>query len=439
VIPPQAHLFDTLWGHDRVRALFPRLLGAARLPHAILLTGPNAIGKRSLAFALAKAVLSVGRPLSGITLSAPGPAPAKRKIPDDEPGDMFGGGEAEEDLFASPDEPDLFGDPTPPPPSPPLPSRIPSPPSPPLPSLIPPRPSLIPQTSSLPFPSLIHPPYFVGYDDRVCRLVEKSYPVEWDKDMRPSNAAHMDLTIIEPAGGRRSIVVDQVRFLQDIATVPPIEGTHRVVMILGADTITQEAGNCILKLLEEPPSYLIMILVADRLSSVLPTIRSRCSVLPMGPLPREVLVDMLVEREKLDPELAKVAAALSEGRPGVALSAIQGSLLERRRQVFDARLQIDRFGTCAIAAAADRIAGGGKFDESLWLLLSFTRDRLVRACAPDHPDLLVHGDAMDLIDSVTISPALLDEEADRLVAATRLLAHPYLPNDRAALQMALWA
>jgi DNA polymerase-3 subunit delta' len=246
------------------------------------------------------------------------------------------------------------------------------------------------------------------------------------------------LTIVEPAGGRRGIVVDQIRYLQDVGMVAPVEGQFRVILIFGADSITQEAGNCMLKLLEEPPSYLVMILVADRLTRVLPTIKSRCSVVPMAPLERETLVRRLVEEEKLDRDLAKVAAALSECRPGVALSVLQTELLKRRRDVFEARLQLDRFGEVALPSAVARIGTRGGLDDALWLLLSYTRDRMVRSLAPNQPGLLVHEDVIDLLDAVNPDVVQLDEEADRLIKAFEQLSHPFIPNQRAALQTALW-
>lgn len=407
----------------------PRLLGSGRLPHAMLLTGVDAIGKRSLAFAMAKAILSAGRHIHPGEINAPAPAPAKRKMPDPGEDDLFGDMMAEE-------EPDLFGDfggeeeieeepyPPPPPEAPKAEEKKPSK----------PKPGPAPEQTFTPAPRAV----FRGFDERVCRLVEASYPLEHDKDNRPANISHFDLHIVEPIGNRRGIVVDQIRYLQDIARIAPVEGHFRVVLIFGADTITQEGGNSILKLLEEPPRFLVMILVANRLGGVLPTIRSRCTVVPMMPLPRDVLVEKLMEEENLRPELAKVAAALSEGRPGIALNAIQADLLQRRRDVFEARLQLDRFGTPALPAVAARIQAAGSLEESLWLLLSYARDRLVRAAVPDQPELLVHGDAVDLIDAVSPDSEDLDDEAARLVEAYQLLSHPFLPNQRAALQLALW-
>lgn len=426
MLPPQKHTFDTLWGNDAARSLVPRLLAAGRLPHAILLTGPDAIGKRSLAFAMAKAILSIPRS-AGAAAMAPGVltareadfAPPSPKVedtdvasPPEEGGDLFGS-DGELPFEDSSEEDDLFGSVPPPRKT----VKAEAPPAVAAPQPVAPRPSL---------------------NERVCRLVENSYPVEYNSDGIPKTAGHVDFTIIEPSGGRRGVLVDQIRHLKEATALSPMEGAYRVAIVMGADTITQEGGNSILKLLEEPPRYLVLILVANRQSRVLPTIRSRCSIVPMTPMNRSALAEKLVTVEKLDRVRAQVASALGEGRPGVAITMIESALLERRKEIFSARLQIDRVGRMATPHAAARINATGKLDESLWMMLSFARDRLVRTLVPAEQGLLIHGDALDLIDGVPASAESLDAEGDRLVRAFGLLAHPYLPQPRAALEMALW-
>ncbi len=434
MLPPQKHTFDTVWGHEAARRFVPRLLGAGRLPHAILLTGPDGIGKRSLAFAMAKAIMSAGIAARGGKVDAPGPAMAKRTITaDGDDDDLFGD---QDDLFGgATEEVDLFGDAAEEEPAVGEPESAPEAEQP-----TPTPPKSVkdsPKHSLSKAGSTIEATRFVGFDERISRLIENSYPTEYDTSGRPKNLAHADLYIIEPPGNRRSILVDQVRAFHEAASIPPVEGAFRVVLIFGADTITQEAGNSILKLLEEPPRYLVMILVANQLSRVLPTIKSRCSIVPMTPLGKSELVTKLVEEEGVGRDHAKVAAALSEGRPGVALEVLSGDLLKKRRDVFEARLQLDRFGQCALPGAASRISSSGELEDVLWLLLSFARDRLVNQTTPDHPELLVHGDVSELITTVGDS-CQLDEEAERLLDAYGMLRHPFIPNQRAVMETALW-
>lgn len=430
MLSPEKHTFESIWGHEAARRYVPRLLSVGRLPHAILLTGVDGVGKRSLAFAMAKAILSAGKPPAAQTVGLKDPMFAVRKGSGDEGeedgADLFGD---QEDLFAeaelklevgseklerteaasltdAPAEPE---------------KKSPA------------------MKSSKEKKGKVAAPRrqvharggeFRGFDERVCRLVEASYGEE--------NSGHVDLTIIEPRGRSRNILVDQIRDLQEITARPPMEGRFRVVLVFGADTITQEGGNSILKLLEEPPSYLVMILVANQLHRVIPTIRSRCSLVRLSPMAQEDLARHLVEKERMEGELARVAAALSEGRPGAALNMVNSKMLEQRRAVFQARLQMDRFGLPALANASSRLSKAGTLDDVLWLMMSFARDRMVMMTAPGKEDLLVHGDAMDLLEGGKPTLPALDAEADRLVSAYSQLRHPFIPNDRALLQLVLW-
>ncbi|MCC5876212.1 MAG: hypothetical protein JJU11_08355 [Candidatus Sumerlaeia bacterium] len=433
MLAPEKHTFDTIWGHDVARRYVPRLLSVGRLPHAILLTGPDGLGKRSLAFAMAKAILSAGKPVSSSTMSlSPSNFAVRNEGDDGDVEDLFG---AEDDLFAAADEPDLFGDALEPEPEkeqpPPPPQKADPPPvaeKPEKPAA--PKPAKGKKSPPRRKEQHTHAAEFRGFDERVCRLVEANYEDE--------TTGHVDLTIIEPRGRSRNILVDQIRSLQDITSRSPVEGRFRVVLVFGADTITQEGGNSILKLLEEPPGYLVMILVANQLHRVIPTIRSRCSLVRLSPLAQDELARHLVEKEKMEGDLARVAAALAEGRPGAALNVVKSKMLDQRRAVFQARLQMDRFGLPALANSSSRLSQAGNLEEVLWLMMSYARDRMVHQVAPGKDQLLVHGDVPDLLEAGKAGLEALDEEADRLVSAYGQLRHPFIPNDRAILQLALW-
>lgn len=441
LLPPEKHTFDSIWGHAVARRYVPRLLSVGRLPHAILLTGPDAVGKRSLAFAMAKAILSAGIPVKPVDLKAPTASFAKHapgEPPEGADDDLFSeqedlfGGDGEEDLFAgleeesAPAEQDEPAIESPPPPEP-------------APAAVETAPQAQPEKETRPRRVATEHralrAEYRGFDDRVCRLVEASYGAAQEAR---AGGGHIDLNIIEPKGRSRNILVDQIRELQEITARRPLEGDFRVVLVFGADTITQEGGNSILKLLEEPPGYLVMILVANQLHRVIPTIRSRCSIVRLSPLGREDLAQHLVEREGMEGELARVAAALAEGRPGAALALMEKKMLERRDEVFEARLQLDRFGLPAMPASAARLTRGGDLDDTLWLLLSFTRDRMVRKLAPEEEKLLIHGDVSHHLDGGRPDPYALDAEADRITEAFAQLRHPFIPNPRALLQLALW-
>src|SRR5690606_22095011 len=141
-------------------------------------------------------------------------------------------------------------------------------------------------------------------------------PVQYaDDNKTPITTGFIDLSIIEAPGNSTRITVDQTRYLQDAAGVRPVEGQYRVVLVFGADRITDSAANSVLKWLEEPPSYLHVILVSDNYFDVLETIRSRCATILCQPMEKMALTKRLIEEERVDPGQAEAAAALAEGRP----------------------------------------------------------------------------------------------------------------------------
>lgn len=93
---------------------------------------------------------------------------------------------------------------------------------------------------------------------------------------------HPDYMCIQPEGN--SIKIEQIRFLQKKIQEKPIIASKKVYIINDADTMTQEAQNCLLKTLEEPPEFATIILIGSQENLFLPTIRSRCMILKFKPI-----------------------------------------------------------------------------------------------------------------------------------------------------------
>jgi DNA polymerase III subunit delta' len=122
-------------------------------------------------------------------------------------------------------------------------------------------------------------------------------------------------------GERRTrILIEQVREeIQDVIAFKPFEGRYKVFLVSDADQMTEEAQNCLLKTLEEPPPHSLLILVASRLERFVDTVVSRCQIVRFRPLAAEAVERILVERQAVAPEAARVLARLSAGSPGRAL------------------------------------------------------------------------------------------------------------------------
>ncbi|MDP2951872.1 MAG: DNA polymerase III subunit delta', partial [Chloroflexota bacterium] len=151
---------------------------------------------------------------------------------------------------------------------------------------------------------------------------------------RIASGKHADVQVIAPLRDdqgrpKREIGIDQVRELLHSASLKPYEGRHRVFIVEGAERLTQEAANCFLKTLEEPPSQVLILLLAHREGDLLPTLLSRCQKVALQPLPMSVVEKALIEAGR-ETGQAKVLAHLSQGRIGWALSASAETMAQRQ-------------------------------------------------------------------------------------------------------------
>ncbi len=120
---------------------------------------------------------------------------------------------------------------------------------------------------------------------------------------------------------RAEIVADDVRRIGDFLHRTAAEGGWRVVILDDADLLNRHAANALLKVLEEPPPWAMLILVSSSPGRLLATIRSRCRLLRLAPLD---LPQMMVALERLLPDEdeagRRVLSELAHGAPGRAVA-----------------------------------------------------------------------------------------------------------------------
>jgi DNA polymerase-3 subunit delta' len=102
---------------------------------------------------------------------------------------------------------------------------------------------------------------------------------------------HPDFMCLELDGN--SIKIEQIRFLQKKIQEKPIISNKKVYIIDNADLMTQEAQNCLLKTLEEPPEFAIIILIGSNENSFLTTIKSRCMIFHFKPIENEKIIQYM--------------------------------------------------------------------------------------------------------------------------------------------------
>ncbi len=183
---------------------------------------------------------------------------------------------------------------------------------------------------------------------------------------------HADVQIIGLIGDENSneakiqteISIDQIRELQHSASLPPFEGNFKVLIINGAELLSNEAANSLLKTLEEPVGKIIFILLttSDRLLPT--TIVSRCQRLELIPLAAAEIETALYNRWDIELPKAKLLAGLSRGCFGWSLSAAcNDELLQQRSE------RLEQLFKVTIGDGEER------FNYALQLATQFSRNR----------------------------------------------------------------
>ena len=230
-----------------------------------------------------------------------------------------------------------------------------------------------------------------------------------------------------------------VRDLIQRLAVKPYEQGRRVVIVAEAHTMNPEAGNALLKLLEEPPPNTLLILTARQLADLLPTIASRCQQIRFAPLQRADLTALLTTEGHLTPEEAEAAAALSGGSYTRALQMAHEDWLPRRRWLADELVRLGEQTTTLHLALAENLASArAQLPDVLSWLLSWYRDLVV---FPFQPGRVVNRDLDRQIQSAAArqDPLALIDCMKAVQAALRALqdnANPRLTMETLVLQLA---
>ena len=135
-----------------------------------------------------------------------------------------------------------------------------------------------------------------------------------------ARGSHPDVYLVVPGGASEQIGIDRIRLLLGRIALRPFSAATHVVVIDGAERLTEEAANGLLKSLEEPSARTRFLLTTSQLSHCLPTIVSRCQLLRCQPLPREVVQRLLTDTQGCDPQVARAVAKVSRGSASRAIN-----------------------------------------------------------------------------------------------------------------------
>lgn len=139
-----------------------------------------------------------------------------------------------------------------------------------------------------------------------------------------------DLKIIEPIKG--SIKIEQIRELRREIDLKPFEYRKKIYIIDQAEEMTIEASNCLLKTIEEPPDYAIIILICINTDSILPTIISRCQLIKFRLIDSSKIRKILFNKVNLEESKAELVSKLAQGSIGKAFKLISDKEYFNRRE-----------------------------------------------------------------------------------------------------------
>jgi DNA polymerase-3 subunit delta' len=204
---------------------------------------------------------------------------------------------------------------------------------------------------------------------------------KWSAEKRNDDplvfSSHPDFTTFAPDGPLRQLIIPQMRLLKERAAFKPSHGSRRIFLIDHVDRAGDNVTNSLLKILEEPPEHLILIMTSENAYDLLPTIRSRSVMLQLSPLPVEAMREFAASRQ-LDNAPRRIA--LSAGSPGVAAS-LDLTVYDKRRAAMHALLKVAAgaapFGTWMPFSETISRSKNEKLEFHLRLLYELLRDVMI--------------------------------------------------------------
>ncbi len=248
---------------------------------------------------------------------------------------------------------------------------------------------------------------------------------------------HPDIIYVKPSA--RVIKIAQIRELCRCLAVKPYEARVRTVIVSDADRLNAEAGNALLKLLEEPPAQTILILTALQASDLLSTIVSRCQQIRFHPISVSSLLPMLVETFGLDKDDARIVAQMAGGSLSKARKMCETEWLSFRRRLLQEISALSDRSISQRLAFAERICGTKEMlTDVLEICQTWFRDLIV---FPEAPDMVINKDMTNLMTVISPkwSPASLHTIIKAVGSAQRRIqanANVRLVMDTLMLQMA---
>jgi len=200
---------------------------------------------------------------------------------------------------------------------------------------------------------------------------------------------HTSIKTYSPLKGKRNIGVDVIRDdLIPFFTLKNAEGDYKITIVNPVDALSEDAANMLLKTLEEPIKWSLLVLLTVSSKGLLPTIVSRCHRVRFNRIPSRLIADKLIEKMEISPEHAATIARLSDGSLGRAIELAGRDFLGWRVKILDSFAGLLRGDSDPHDAAGQFLEIAGKSTKELQekrvelkrildMLLTYMRDLLI--------------------------------------------------------------
>jgi len=188
-----------------------------------------------------------------------------------------------------------------------------------------------------------------------------------------------DLKIIEPI--KNSIKIEQIREMRKEIGLKPFKNRKKIYIMDKAERMTIEASNCLLKTIEEPPYYAIIILICSKIDPILPTIVSRCQIINFGLISSYKIKEFLLNKNKnIEKEKSEIISKLAQGSIGSALKLLSAEeYFIRREEVLDylSTISPGKYGDDIFAKVEKMVSEIDRVEEVLEMIKLWYRDILI--------------------------------------------------------------
>ena len=193
--------------------------------------------------------------------------------------------------------------------------------------------------------------------------------------------------------------MDDVREqLVDDIVIKPYSSKYKIYIIDEAEKLTVQAQNAILKTIEEPPAYAVIIFLTNNAGVFLPTILSRCVMLSLKPVKNQLIVEYLMKNCKIPEYHAQLCAAFAQGRPGRAVKlAASPDFEEIKSDIIKLLKNIHNMELTDLAAAIKDINNYDiRVDDCLDIMTLWFRDVLLFKVSRDPNSLVFTDEVADI-------------------------------------------